>query len=371
MTLPSVRTPVVQFVVLAIALGAIAMAAPDPTYATDRDTYIATGQQVIVPDCSDIHCFRVLVTWVLESLPGPSLLKWKTYAVLANAGAAVALGRLCLMLGLSIRASNLATWLAAFGFGSLYTLYDVYTSDPLMFLLGPLLTSTLLAGHRIRAGLIASIGILAKEFAAAPLWIMTIWAALQRRWAQAFRLLLSAMSATLVWLALQVTLIVLFNYTYGENASADLLGGGYLARWLSLVQGRVALAVMFVEFGALYLLFPVGLIVANRDLRLLALAALPEALVLLYVQQPDRALWNFHFIVIPIAVLVLERLPERAGLLFAACFAFANLRIGAQLTFVPPARIPLVASLLIAGAAIVATFMKRSVPPTLAAEAGM
>src|SRR5262249_29180886 len=160
------------------------------------------------------------------------------------------------------------------GFGSLYTVFDCYTSDPLMFLLGPLVTASLLARHRFRAGLLASVGVLAKEFAAAPLWIMTLWAALRRRWDEATRLLLAAMSATLVWLVLQIALMVFFNYTYADNASADLFGGGYITKWLGLVHGRAAFSAMFVELGALYLLFPAGLIVANRDLRLLALAAL-------------------------------------------------------------------------------------------------
>jgi hypothetical protein len=340
-----------RFAAIVIVLGTIATLAPAPWYATDRDTYAAVGRKFVLPDCSELHCFRVLVAWTLESLPGPSLVKWKAFAVLANAAAAVALGRLCLVLGLSARGAGYATWLAAFGFGSFYTVFDSYTSDPLMFLLGPLLTAGLLQGHRLRSGVIGTVGVLAKEFAAAPFWIFTLWAALQRKWELMLRSLLAASTATLVWLTLHLSLIVLYNYSYGGSDSANVLHGGYFAHWYALVGLRGALMAVFVEFGALYLLLPFGWRRASRELRLLVVAAIPAALALSYVQQPDRALWNFHFLVIPVAVLVLEQLPGWAAGLFIALFALGNLRVGAQLAWAPPALASIALSSLVAAAA--------------------
>ena len=55
----------------------------------------------MVADCSDLQCFRVLVAWTLGVLPGPSVPKWKIYAALSNAGAAVVLGQMCRAIGLS------------------------------------------------------------------------------------------------------------------------------------------------------------------------------------------------------------------------------------------------------------------------------
>jgi hypothetical protein len=289
--------------------------------------------------------------------------------VLAEAGAAVAVGRLCVVLGLSARAALLATWLSALGFGPFYATFDTYSSDPLMFLLGPLLTAQVMRGRIGRAGLIASIGVLAKEFAAAPLWICTIWAALQRRWDLAARVLLAAMTATLVWLALHITLMTLFNYSYGGSASADLSGGGYLTLWLRQTPPRTAAAAVFGEYGALYLLIPVGVMLAPRDLRLLALAAVPAVLALVYVQQPDRALWNFHFIAIPLAVLVLARLPAWAAALFVGCYGFGNLRLGAQVQFIPAARFAVGLSIVIAAAAAAITFVGRRAATLRVADA--
>src|SRR5262245_54852700 len=118
-----VRGGLYQFVAIVALLGGIAALTPTQFAVSDRDLYVKIGHQLIVPDCADVHCGRVLVAVVLESLPGPSLLKWKIYAVAANAGAAFALMRLCVILGMSTRAGRIAMWLAALGFGSMYSLY--------------------------------------------------------------------------------------------------------------------------------------------------------------------------------------------------------------------------------------------------------
>ena len=62
------------------------------------------------------------------------------------------------------------------------------------------------------------------------------------------------------------------------------------------------------------------------------------------MQQPDRALWNFHFLVTPLAALILERVPVALAWATIALFAFANLRVGAQLTDAPLARFTLAVS---------------------------
>jgi hypothetical protein len=293
----------------------------------------------------------VLVAWLLEHLPGPSLMKWKAYAALCNAGAGVALARLCDTLGLSRRAGSYAAWLAAFGFGSLYTLYDPHTSDPLMFLLGPTLMWLLLNDCIGRASVVATVCVFAKEFAAAPLWIFTIYSALVRQWDRFGRALFGAMTATLVWSVFLLWLTLKYNYS-NESASTDLFGGGYLRHWASFVSPRIAASVLFAEFGAMFLLAPAGLWWAGQRLRGLAVASIPAVVALAYVQQPDRALWNFHFVVIPLSVIVLDALSAAMGWLFVAAFAVANLRFGAQLAFVPSARIPVAISLVVALVAV-------------------
>jgi hypothetical protein len=116
-------------------------------------------------------------------------------------------------------------------------------------------------------------------------------------------------------------------------------------------------------------LLPAGWVRADRSLRLLTVASLPALAAFLYVQQPDRALWNFHFAVIPIAMLALEALPDRLIWPFVIAFGMANLRLGdSQPAAVVWLRgIMLVTSVGLAGVAVSSTLRQRRAP--LGAEA--
>jgi hypothetical protein len=290
---------------------------------------------------------------MLGPLPGSSLVKWKAYAVAANSLAAIGVLIVTLAWGLAERTAIMAAILSAFGFGSLYTLHDVFTSDPLMFALGPFLALLLLRERFALVALVSSAGVLAKEFAAAPAYLFAAAAVLQRRYPVALRALAAANCALIVWMLLQFTLMLRFNYSYGDSSSTHLLSGGYLATWLSELGPRAAAIAMFNEFGVLWLLAPIGVWLAPPALRQVTIAAVPVALVFGYVQQPDRALWNFHFLVTPLSALVLSRVPPVAAWATIAAFAFANLRVGAQLMFVPAARAAIGISVAIAIAASV------------------
>ena len=335
---------------IAAVLAAVAAATPTPAI-DDGNTYREIGRRVLIRDCATIHCFRVLVPVVLEQLPGRSLVKWKAYAVVAIAVGAVAVGQFCLLLGVAPRAAVAATWMSAFGAGSLYSLYDCYTADPLMYMIGPLIAVAVAQDRIGAAALLGGVGVFAKEFSGAPLWIFAAAAVLERRWRAASRLLTAAGAVTLVWLSIQVALRVLLHYRHSETASADVLHGAYLAMWLRSV-GTMSAVYLFTSFGALYLLFAAGLVRHRRN-RILALAALPALAAFVYVQQPERALWNFHFIVIPIAVQALDVLPGWALAAFVASFGVANLRFGAQLPLRTAAHAALALSVAIAVAAIV------------------
>jgi hypothetical protein len=343
---------VAHFAALALCLGAIAWASPLPQRVTDRDVYEATAAHGVVMDCSDIHCFRVLVPWLVGPLPGVSILKWKIYAILSNAAAGLAVFALTLTLGLSRRAAWFASTGSAFGFGSLYTLHDVYSSDPLMYFLGPYLTNELLVGRVALAAAVGAVGVMAKEFAAAPFCLVTLLSATERRWADALRAFVAANLVFIVWFVMTLTLMLRFNYTYSGSASANLGGGANLVGWLHRQSARGVAAAMFNEFGVLYILAPVGLFLAPRSLQLLALASLPIAAFFGYVQQPDRALWNLHFLVVPIAALVLERAPA-LGTLTLAAFVVGNLRVGAQLPIASVGRLALGASIVLGIATVV------------------
>ena len=306
------------------------------------------AEKPIIPGCSSIACFRVLVSWVMWLFPGVEL-KWRVYAVVFNALAALAVFDLSLAWGLSGRAALIAMALSAFGFGSLWTLFDPFNSDPLMFFLGPLLTRWLVEERVGRTFLVTAVGVLAKEFVVAPLAICAIAAARARRWSEANRAASAAAAAVVVWLALHVWLRRWFQYNYtGGYASTQVFSGGYLWFWLTHEPLITSAMALFVEFGALYLLIPIGFKKAPQPLKAFTIAAIPIACVFGYVQQPDRALWNFHFLTSPLSAMALEGLATPVVAAFVALCACANLRVGAQVGFMPAARYALAASTAIA-----------------------
>jgi hypothetical protein len=337
---------------LAAILGGIAAVA-SPQRLPDSYYYERIAAQTIVPGCAEIHCFRPLVPWTLGLLP-PTVVKWKAYAALCNAGAALAVFDLCLLLGMTARAALLAGSLSAFGFGSLYTLFEPFTGDPLMFLLGPLVTRWALQDRMTLAGGVATLGVFAKEFVVAPIVIVALAAARAGRRVLALRDVRAASVAFVVWLGLQLFFMSVLGYTYGDNHSPKIFEGGYVVYWLRHESLAGSAAAMFVEFGALYLLIPFGFFRAPRELKGLAVAAIPIALIFGYVQQPDRALWNFHYLATPLSALVLETLPNALAIAFVLSFALADLRIGAQVSGVPEARYALTLTVVLAVVAIVA-----------------
>jgi hypothetical protein len=331
-------------------LGSIAALSPAPDRVTDRDVYEAAAANIVVPDCGDLQCFRVLVPWVLGRLGGPSTITWKAYAVVCNAATGVAVFACCLAFNLSRRAAAMASVASAFGFGSLYTLHDPYTSDPLMYLLGPVITNEALAGRLGIAAAAGAVGVMAKEFAGAPLYIVAGYRALERRWVPALRALAAANIPFLVWLALTLTLMLRFNYSYSGSASTDLAGGGNLVGWMSRQSARGIASAMFIEFGAFWLLMPAGFFLAPPALRLLFIVSLPVAALFGYVQQPDRALWNFHYLIVPMGAAVLDAAPAALGFATLGAFVVANLRVGAQLPMASVGRVALAASVALAAA---------------------
>ncbi|HEX6164348.1 MAG TPA: hypothetical protein VFZ31_13340 [Vicinamibacterales bacterium] len=329
-------------------LGTIAWLSPQPWWETDRDVYERLGREWVVPGCNDFHCFRPLVSWILGRIPGPPLVIWKTYAVVCQAGAAFAMAVWVMRWNGSLRSARQAAWLTALGSGACYTLFDPFTSDPLMHLIGPVLMLMIDRGRTVAAIVTSAIGIFAKEFAAVPLAISAAARALQGRWPEARRLAAGAIGVVLLWAAWQITARTLLRYTTGPTYSADITTGGYLVFWLLTLSTTLVITLIVMILGGLWLLWPAGLVWGARGLRQLTFAAVPAILVFNALQQPDRALWNFAFLVMPAVAIVFDRAPAMLGWLLVGSQALLNMRLGAQLQQLPPARISLAASVVIA-----------------------
>jgi hypothetical protein len=260
----------------------------------------------------------------------------------------VAAGWLALELGLPAAAATLTIWLSALGAGSFSTIYHPYNADSFVLFLAPVITVLLLRGRLLAGGIVSTIGIFAKEFAAVPLYVTAAASAMQRRWCECGQRAALAVAVTLIWVGLQLTLMRLFNYSYNDNPSSQPLSGGYLRLWLEHLTPAAAVFALFGAFGALYALLPFGWRLAPPLLRQLTIGSIPALIAFVWVATPERALWNFFFLVIPIAALALAAVPAAVAAVFVALFAIANLRIGAQVPDVPSSRYALVASLAIA-----------------------
>jgi hypothetical protein len=331
----------------------------------DNRFYIQASERMINPGCAEIHCFRVLVPWTIGAIPGNWLFKWKAYAVLANAGAALAVFDLCLFFGLTRRASIVASALSAFGFSSFGTIWQPYQSDPLMFWWAPIVMRWALEDRMAAAGMLASVGVFAKEFIVVPLGIAGIADAMEGQWRRAVRAAIAGAVAFCVWLGLQAFLRIQFGYTFGHNLSPKFFEGSYLFFWLGQMSPRGALSAMFNEFGPIWILFPFGWLAAPRELRRVCIAALPIAALYAYVQQPDRALWNFHFLTSPLAALVLDAMSTPFIAAFLALYAFAYLKVGAEVSFVPQARYAYAVGLMLAFIAAVKFIRERRPRPAV------
>jgi hypothetical protein len=372
-TAQSKQAGIVPYAVAAALVAALAIVAWRAPRFPFSSPYEATADRTIIPGCSEVQCFRVLVPWILGLIPLPSVLKWKAFAVGANVAAAYAVFDLCLTFGLSRRMAATALALTIGGFGSMFAMWDPFNADPLMFYLGPAVTRWLLEERYGRVALVTCVTVLAKEFVVMVVAMFGVWAAWTQQWYRARVVLLTAAAAFVLWAGFQLLLMRLFNYSYsgaGTAPATNLLSGSFLALWISLMPPAAAISSLVNEFGAVYLLIPFGWLRAPRTLKQLSIAALPFAAFLAYVEQPDRALWNFHFLAFPLAAIVLDDLPAIARWAFVGFYAMANIRVGAQLEFAPPARFPFAVSAAIAVAAAVLHWRRTHVarPGSLAAS---
>lgn len=320
------RTNLALAATLALSLGTVALGL-SPEYVTDRDTYEQVGRQLIIPDCSNLHCTRVLVAWVIEQLPGESIVKWKTYAVIGNLLAAWGIFSLSRRFGLDLQASRAAAMMSALGPGAQLTALDPHTSDPLIYGVVPWLVRLLIDGRFAAVTACAVVGVWAKEFAVAPLWIFAVFGGLLRRTDIVLKSAAGAALASAAWVGQQLWFILAHNYSYGGNSSARILEGGYLLTWIRWIGPVRAIGAMVLHFGPLAWLVTAGFRRSPRELKLLALASAPAVLAFAYVQQPDRAIWNFQFVLLPLAAVTFQGAPLWLRATWLTAFAVSHLPI--------------------------------------------
>jgi hypothetical protein len=337
---------------LLAAAAAVAALAPEPWWPTDRGLYEDVARKGVVPGCADLHCFRPLVPWALGRIPGPPVLIWKSYAVICQAAAGIMMAFWVRRWGVNSSTARMVAWLTTLGSGACYTLFDPFTADPLMHVVTPTLMLLLDTRMVAAATAISAITVLAKEMAAVPLVIGLVYRALTGAWEQARPLLIGVTVVLSTWTAWQIFARTALGYTTGSSYSDDFLGGSFVIVWLEILSLNLVLVLLAMTLGGAWVLWAAGLVAGPPALRQLTFAALPAMLIFNAVQQPDRALWNFAFIVMPAVAVVLNRAPAALGWTFVAAQVLLNVRFGAQLPQAPPARLTFFAAAVLAAALV-------------------
>jgi hypothetical protein len=254
--------------------------------------------------------------------------------------------------GVSSASARMVGWMTALGSGACYTLFDPYSSDPLMHLLGPAVMLAIDRHHVAAATAVSAVAVMGKEFAALPLAISAATRGIQQRWPEMRRLTIAALFVIAIWIGWQIFARWQWHYVTGPTYSADVTMGGYIAFWMITLSTTLVVTLIALIFGGLWLLWPAGLWWGPRALRQVTLASMPGLLVLNALQQPDRALWNFAFLVMPAAAIVLDRVPPAWGWVLVALQVPINLRFGAQLLMLPSAKLWLPAAVVVAAAIV-------------------
>ena len=245
--------------------------------------------------------------------------------------------------------------LSAFGFGSLYTLHDVYTSDPLMFVIGPFSANALLTGRTAVAATVARRGRRLRErirrgAALLARGILRRWSgagtdARRERWPPPTRRSSSWLALTMT-LMLRVQLTVLLEApprTWRRREPGGWLPSSEPARNRFRDVHRIR-CVVAARAGRVSLLAPrrCG---CSRSFRCRSPRCSPTCSSPI-ARCGTCTSWSCR------SPRWCSIAPPAMGAAIIGAFAVGNLRVGAQLPIAPVARVAIAASLLLAGAAI-------------------
>jgi hypothetical protein len=243
------------------------------------------------------------------------------------------------------------------------TIWQPYQSDPLMFWWAPIVMRWALEDRMAAAGLLAIGRRLRQGIHCRAARHRGHRRCLDGQWRRAFRAAIAGAVAFCVWLGLQAFLRTQFGYTFGTQPVAAILRG-QLSALLARADESSRRAVGDVQRVRTHL-GSVSFRLAGRSasLRRVCIAALPIAALYAYLQQPDRALWNFHFLTSPLAALVLDAMSTPFIAAFLALYALAYLKVGAEVSFVPQARYAYAVGLVLAFMAAVKFIRERPATP--------
>jgi hypothetical protein len=143
--------------------------------------------------------------------------------------------------------------------------------------------------------------------------------------------------AAAVLLGFHLAMDTLAGWSVAASPAADLAGGAWLGLWLRSQQPGQAAFLVFIPFGFAWGFAALGLspLRAPNRVRRLALGLVAPLLLLVYVQNVERALGNAFLVVIPAAVILLTEVPFGLGVLAAIANGLLTARVGLSTAWLP------------------------------------
>jgi hypothetical protein len=345
--------------ILNLALASLMRAgAPAQPVNSDRVEYEYAGRHPLEAGCPhDVYCYRVLVPFVLEQLPGEAEARWRTLAQVANAAAGFIVASMTAQLTTAWQAPILASLVMQMSFGFTMTAYDPYSPDPFVFLVAAVIAWLWFRDRPLISLLIAAIGVFGKETVAVIAAAAACAALAARRADWRLWIVQAAVPLALV-LGFHWAMDTLVGWSVERNQASKFLEGGWIAVWLSNMDSyrRIAL-LLFIPFGFAWVFAIGGWREAPRVLRHLAIGTLLPVLALNYVQNPERALGNAFFVIGPLAAIFLSRVPVLVGFAAAIANGLLTAKVGLSTTWLPSASVLMIPA---AATAIWALWLGRS-----------
>ncbi len=352
------------FLNLTLAL-LLRLAAPVEPFLSNQSDYQYVGEHGLAPNCpKQTYCYRVLIPALVEHIPLALPIRWRVYQVVANTAAGVLIAVATVISLRQASAAIVASVMVQTSFGFAYTAYDPYTADPAVFLASSIILLSWLVNRPRAAGIVTVICVFVKEsvafIGAAPAIASLIWPR-RDQWR------LWTLQAVIAWTIL-LTFHLLMDHLFGWSLGTDpsyvyLVQGAQLRLWLSEQGPSLAAFYIFAPFGFAWLYALLGYCSAPKELRSLGLGSVLPFLILIYLQQPERALENGAFVIVPLAVAFLSRLPLSISLIAALTNGLFTAKVGSSTAWLPSAALLLAIAAIPAIYAVVAHYRDLAMGP--------
>lgn len=326
--------------VLNLALAAtVQSVSPEQPRLSDRQEYEYVGAHGLEANCPwSVYCYRVLVPSVLARIPVEPEVRWRGYQLGANTLAGTIVAATAGATSGGWAATAIAAVLTQTSFGFAFTAVDPFTADPMVFVISAVITLCWLTNRPAAAFAAGLVGVFAKETVALTSAAAALAALVTRdrkRWPA---WVVQGVVVAGVLLGFHWVMDTYFGWSIRNNAAAKFSEGSWLALWWANNPGVLRKGFfLFAPFGFGWLYAAAGFRSAPVAVRQLTLGALLPFLALNYVQNPERALANLFFVIVPLATITLARVPVAVALAAVLTNGLLTARVGSSSAWLPPA----------------------------------